>query len=332
MRALLTTLTLIGCLLTGFAQQRIDGTFAFQTDPAKKYSIYIPTGYNVNTPHRLMVALHPFNTNRWDAQSWCDTLINFAAMNNLILACPDGGADGQVDDPIDTAFTTALIDSMHAWYNIDAQKIYCMGFSWGGMITYSYGLNHINRFGGFLPIGSAMNGTGTVNSVLSLASGKPWYIVHGSSDSPSSRFFPIRDSIVANGGIANWNYMTGVGHTIDFPNRNQILSVGFQWIDSVNCAGPVSVKTNTQTPFEVTAASTVNERSRFEVSISMKDQGSIEIQLIDLTGKIVVNKLFELTQGKHQVSIALPNNTRSGIYVLSGKSNGFEQASKMLIR
>ena len=30
--------------------------------------------------------------------------------------------------------------------------------------------------------------------------------------------------------------MNGIGHTIDFPNRNQILTTAFIWVDSVNCA------------------------------------------------------------------------------------------------
>ncbi|MFT5167850.1 MAG: hypothetical protein ACI8P3_003088, partial [Saprospiraceae bacterium] len=93
-------------------QTRIDGSFEFQNDSAKKYSLYIPSGYQAGTAHRLMLGLHPFNTNRWDAESWCDTLIVFAETNNLILACPDGGIDGAVDDPIDTAFTSILLDSI----------------------------------------------------------------------------------------------------------------------------------------------------------------------------------------------------------------------------
>jgi poly(3-hydroxybutyrate) depolymerase len=96
---------LLLCTVTCFcsAQQRIDGSFAFQTDPSKNYSLYIPSGYDSSTPHRLMIGFHPFNTNRWDAEAWCDTLTAFAEFNNLILACPDGGADGSIDDPIDTA-------------------------------------------------------------------------------------------------------------------------------------------------------------------------------------------------------------------------------------
>ena len=233
----LSLIIVLACVgLSSHAQVRIDSTFSFQTDPAKKYSLYIPSNYDPASPHRLMLALHPFNTSRWWAESWCDTLIVFAEMNGLILACPDGGTDGKVDDDIDTAFTSALLDSMKLWYNIDEAKTYCMGFSWGAQTTYTYGLRHVERFGGFLPTGSSMGGTSMVSSVLANADSLPVYIVHGNNDSPSSRFTPIRDALIANGAFVNTLLMSGVGHTIDYPNRNQILSVAFQWIDSVNCS------------------------------------------------------------------------------------------------
>jgi hypothetical protein len=70
----------------------------------------------------MMLGLHPFNTSRWNGESWCDKLIGFAEMNGLLLVCPDGGADGKIDDAIDTAFTTAIIDSMEIWYSINPAK------------------------------------------------------------------------------------------------------------------------------------------------------------------------------------------------------------------
>jgi len=132
MKKVVVILIVIFCSVQLIAQQRIDGNFAFQTDPAKKYSLYIPTSYNANVPNKMMLGLHPFNTARWNGISWCDTLINFAEMNSLILVCPDGGLDGKIDDAIDTAFTSALLDSARIWYNIDTEKTYVMGFSWGG--------------------------------------------------------------------------------------------------------------------------------------------------------------------------------------------------------
>ncbi len=235
MKLILTGIITFAFLFSN-AQVRVDGTFPFQTDTAKKYSLYIPSGYNTAVPHRLMLGLHPLNTAAWNSISWCDTLTDFAEANNLVLVCPDGGPDGAVDDPIDTAFTSALLDSMSVWYNIDTMKTYVMGFSWGGKTTYTYGLNHSWRFGGFIPIGAAISGTTEVNGIIQNANGKPFFLVHGGSDSPNTRFYPVRTALIANNAIEKDTLMPGIGHTINFPNRNQILSMAFQWIDSVNCA------------------------------------------------------------------------------------------------
>lgn len=216
-------------------QVRVDSSFSFQLNPSKGYSIYVPSAYDPNTPNGLMLGMHPLNPSRWNSISWCDTLIDFAEMNNLLLVCPDGGPNGSVVDQIDTAFTTALLDSMYKWYNIDTERQYIMGFSFGGRGTYTYGLSHPEVFGGLIPIGAAINGTSQVNGPLQAnAACKAVYIVHGSNDSPNNRYYPVRTALLNSGAILNSLLMPGVGHTIDFPNRNQILTTAFQWIDSVN--------------------------------------------------------------------------------------------------
>ncbi len=232
MKKLVTLLACLPMLLV--AQQRINSSFTFQSQ-TKLYSIYVPSSYSASTPSKLMLGLHPFNTSRWNATSWCDTLIDFAEANDLLVICPDGGADGKVDDPIDTAFTSAILDSMLVWYNVDTAKTYAMGFSWGGLTTYTYGLNHASRFGGFMPIGAAIGGSGPISGVSNNARRKPFYVIHGANDSPNTRYYPLINELTAKNAILNTILMPGVGHTIDFPNRNTILGNAFTWIDSVNC-------------------------------------------------------------------------------------------------
>ncbi|MFT4971096.1 MAG: putative peptidase, partial [Saprospiraceae bacterium] len=217
------------------AQTRIDATLDFQTDPAKQYSIYVPSSYDENTPNKMVLGLHPLNTSRWNSVSWCDTLIAFAEANDILMICPDGGADGAVDDPIDIAFTDVILDSMLTWYNVDESKIYTMGFSWGARTTYTYGLSNVDKFAGFMPIGAAINGLNETGGVIENSVDKPFYIIHGSNDSPSIRFTPIRDALIDAGACVETNLLSGVGHTIDFNNRNTILTEGFQWLESVGC-------------------------------------------------------------------------------------------------
>ncbi len=228
-------IALLSSLLSfALSSQAIDGAFAFDTDPAKKYSIYVPSSYDDAIPNSMMLGFHPLNTSRWDAKSWRDTLIVFAEDNGLLLVCPDGGPDGRVDDSIDTSFTTVLLDSMNVWYNIDQDEKYIMGFSWGGKTTYSYGLRRTSQFQGYLIIGAAI----TLNEVVDVmpnATDEAFYLVHGSNDTPSTRYEPLLAALDGVQACTNSILMQGVGHTIDFPNRNEILNDAYNWLKETNC-------------------------------------------------------------------------------------------------
>jgi len=298
------------------AQERIDGTLPFQTDPAKKYSIYIPSEYDSNTSNKLMVGFHPFNVNRWDAISWCDTLIQFAEDNNLIMICPDGGTDGKVDDPIDLEFTTLLMDSMMTWYNIDQAKIWAMGFSWGGRTTYSYGLSNADKFAGFLPIGAAITGTDQVTGIIDNAADKPFYVIHGSNDSPSVRYTPVVEALGAAGACVETNLLSGVGHTIDFPNRNAILTEAFQWLETIACN-------------EVSAVNEMNENDIPLVFPNPIFSGAT-IELIDWKNAILFDiegKQIQQIQGGSLNTSGL----NSGIYFIKGTYKGRSAYSKIVV-
>lgn len=234
MRTFSLFVTLLYLLSNTQAQIRIDSSFAFSTNPAKQYSIFVPSQYNPSVPNPMIVAFHPLDLTRWNSISWCDTLKAFSEANNVITVCPDGGPNGIITDQIDYDFTTALIDSMKHWYNVDDRRIYALGFSVGGQAVYEYGLNNAETFGGFIPVGAAISGTSFVSSVIHNAGGRAFYVVHGSLDAPTSRFFPIVNSLLANCALLDSNLMPGIGHTIDFPNRNAILSEAYEWVDSVN--------------------------------------------------------------------------------------------------
>ena len=272
----------------------------------------------------MMLGLHPFNTSRWNAESWCDTLINFAEANGLILVCPDGGVDGKVDDAIDTAFTTTLLDSARIWYNIDTDKTYAMGFSWGGLTTYTYGLNRPSVFGGYLPIGAAITNTNEVNASLqSNSSGKPVYILHGDSDAPNTRFYPVRTALTNSGAIVNSLLQSGVGHTIDFPNRDAILTTAYDWIDSVNCANlSVSTKEVTAVKLEVTMfPNPINKKEGLTIDVTSnhKEQNS-EVRVFDLQGKELKKMNLIIKRGVNNIDKEL-TDLPAGSYMVSLKLN-----------
>lgn len=222
--------------LSAVAQQRVEGELTVEGE-SRSYSLYIPSGYDPLRPNGVMYAMHPLNTARWNSRSWCDTLTAFAEAGGLILVCPDGGADGNViSQRVDTLAATALFDSVRARYNTDPLRVYVMGFSVGGLAAYLYGLANADRFAGVIPIGAAINGTGEIGPLLDRARQKPVYVIHGEQDAAQTRYYPAVAALEQNGALLRTLLMPGVGHTIDFPNRNRILSDAFRWVDSVNLA------------------------------------------------------------------------------------------------
>ena len=280
------------CLLAviAYGQQRIDSSFSFGSNPAKKYSIYVPTAYSSSSPNELMLAFHPMDTARWNSTSWRDTLLAFAEANDLLLLCPDGDSDGNITDSLDYAFSIALLDSVKKWFNVDTGRIYTMGFSMGGKAVYEFGLEHADMFGGFIPIGPAISGSSFVSSTIYRSSRMAFYLVHGANDSPASSFTPMVNALKDHCAYLDSNLMSGVGHTIDFPNRNAILSRAYQWVDSVN----LSPKSGTISLVSPISFSSIEFKGFHDYIHQMKWTRS---SLQDTCGALTYEVLFDLPGG-----------------------------------
>jgi len=292
-----TSLFLVNSMLC-IGQITIDGKADFQTENNKAFSLYIPSTYDAAIPNKLIVGFHPFNTARWNSTSWRDTLIAFAESVDAILLCPDGGADGKVDDAIDTAFTSFLMDSIQVDYNIEKENIYNIGFSWGARTCYTYGLFRPELFAGNLIIGAAINGTEQVANTIENSGDQQYYIIHGSQDNLSVRFTPILDALNDNGACVESMILSNVGHTIDFTDRNAILKNGFLWLEENNCLS--------------------NTKSVESTSISIYPNPSDGIIIVDLSMRIdqvydVYGKTVAYEKNGNQVELL---NVNSGMYLI----------------
>ena len=303
---------------------------AYQDDPGKKYSLYIPSNYHPSKPHALMLAFHPFSPSQWNASSWRDTLTTFAETNGLILLCPDGGPDGKVDDRADTAFTTFLLDQLPQQYNIDAGRMYVMGFSWGGRVVYTYGLKHADRFAGFMPVGAAIDGTQGFADLLSQAYNKPFYLVHGGADVPHLRYHPVKDSLENQHACVNSTVLAGVGHTFDFPNRNTVLSTAFQQLQSTVCTNaPVKIDRPMATGTVVKAYPNPSERgAALRIEWTEVPSADLTVRLYDAQGNLVHDD--QLSGRENQIDIA--SEWASGIYALHIEADDKRFYQKLVIR
>lgn len=208
------------------AQTREEGSLLFKGE-LKKYSLSIPKNWEPGM--NAVLAFHPLNTARWNSTSWCDTLSSFANDQSVLLICPDGGIDGRVDDPIDLEFTSALLDSAKHWYQFNSDSIVALGFSWGARTVYTYGLANPSRFRGLIAIGAAIEGTNQLNGLESGAKYKNIFIIHGTNDDVNNRYWPAQQFFSKTQSCYKDSLLRGIGHTIDFTNRNSIIAHAYKF-------------------------------------------------------------------------------------------------------
>lgn len=200
----------------------------------RSYAIYEPAGFNASKANKLIIGFHPYGPGTWDCNSWRDTLRTFIDLTRALLVCPDGGPGGLTDESEDYDFTDTLIEVISSNYLIDSSRVFAMGFSAGGKAAYEYGLSRDMEIAGVIPIGAAIDGV-DFSGIISASRCRPFYIIHGEKDKPNSRYFPIKADLIAEGALVDGILLANVGHTIDFPQRNSILKMAFNFVDTAGC-------------------------------------------------------------------------------------------------
>ena len=185
---------------------------------------------------------------------------------------------------------------MATWYSIDPDKVFAMGFSWGARATYKYGLANPETFAGFLTIGAFINGTAQVATVLANAVNKPFYIMHGDRDATvdlETGFFPIRDALIEAGAIVKSLILQGVGHTINFPDRNQRLTDAFRWLDSTSTSLSVGVGVEDDIPVLIHQPGILSPnypnpfRHSTRITYAVRQPGQVRIQVYNVLGQVI---------------------------------------------
>lgn len=111
----------------------------------RKYVLYVPDNVVENTP--LVISLHgaaghdtdrsPFRTSVADAKG---CIVVYPQGNDQYFPVfggyiPGWNSSGELNE--DTEFFKAIINAVDEDYNIDRNRVYCCGFSNGGMMTYA---------------------------------------------------------------------------------------------------------------------------------------------------------------------------------------------------
>jgi len=159
---------------------------------ARAYSKFIPSSYSKDSSIPLVVLLHGYGSTGAQQESYMK-FESVAEKNKFMLVYPDGTIDSvgrrfwnatdaccsffsQVDDD---AYLLAILKEMESRYSIDAKRIYFVGHSNGGFMSYRMACKHPDRIAAIASLAGASffkpTDCGATNSVSVLQ-------VHGTKD------------------------------------------------------------------------------------------------------------------------------------------------------
>ena len=112
----------------------------------RKYTIDIPANYDKNKPYRLIFAMHMMgeNMNKMVKNKFYG-LKTYADRDNVpvIFVAPQGYTDRspwRTRDDKDHVFFADMLALFKDKLSVDTSLIFCCGFSYGAMVTYSFSL------------------------------------------------------------------------------------------------------------------------------------------------------------------------------------------------
>ncbi len=176
MKHILITLTLLSILsatsAVGQTKKLSSGSFEFDKRE-RKYTLYIPSGYDKKKPVPLLIGLHAGMSNpKVFMERTKFTAI--AERENFIAVFPQGSAFREKRnrfvwnsgsccgyaakrDIDDVGFIQKLISKLGKSYNIDAQRIYATGFSNGGGMSYRLACELSDKIAGIAVVSSSLD-------------------------------------------------------------------------------------------------------------------------------------------------------------------------------
>ena len=157
-------------------------------------------------------------------------------------------------------------------------------------------------FAGFITIGAFINGTAQVGpALLANSENKPFYIMHGDNDATvnlATGFFPIRDALTDAGAIVNSLILEDVGHTINFPDRDQLLTDAFLWVDSTSTArSSVGVEDDIPSLIHQPGFLGINYPNPFRystrITYAVRQPGQVRVQVYNIFGQVIQTLIDE---------------------------------------
>ena len=172
MKKTLFTLLATFCVISIFAQQtgQFSTTFSWTNNDGSQtrdLEVYVPDDYNENSSYSLVIGFHGQGDSQSNYMNSTNGVKIFATNShygNVIVACPSIGDEeswyyGDEDFGIIAAIKTKISED----YNINQNKVFAQGFSYGGKSAYLHGLEEANEIAGIIVYSPAFYGVDDLN-------------------------------------------------------------------------------------------------------------------------------------------------------------------------
>jgi polyhydroxybutyrate depolymerase len=195
------------------------------------YFSHIPPSYN-GSPMPLVVMLHGYGFSASLEEAYFQ-LSDAADRHGFLYAYPDSTFDSKGQEfwnatdaccnfdnsPVDdSGFLNGVIDDMASQYNVDLKRVYFVGHSNGGFMSYRMACDHAERIAAIMVLAGAM-----WEDLSKCSAGAPVGVlhVHGDMDSEVS-YYDIPGEPGAKQSVADWagfngctDTLTDTGQTLD---------------------------------------------------------------------------------------------------------------------
>ena len=154
----------------------------------RSYILYVPASYTTNIETPLILNLHGYSSNAGQQMIYSN-FYPIADEEGFILVHPEGTTDmngfqfwnsGQLSEVDDVGFLSALIDQIALDFNINPNRIYSMGMSNGGFMSYRLACELSDKIAAI----ASVTGSMSTNQITSCNPDRPVPVmqIHGTAD------------------------------------------------------------------------------------------------------------------------------------------------------
>ncbi|MCI4670122.1 MAG: hypothetical protein MRZ79_18440 [Bacteroidia bacterium] len=233
------TTALITLLCTQvFAQKKMEGVFSYHNTSKGKYALYLPSSFKKGKTLHVVIAFHPFNSLKWNSDSWRDELALFAESNQILLVCPEMGSNWNEQNGNCLDYSKQLILHLLAKYDVKPNCIYALGMGMGANTALKMGIRHRNFVHGLLLISANPKILHLNPTEYAKCFNLPCYIIHGKNDHLQMKHYPLKKALNQAGACTKSNLIDGVGSNFQIKEGTSRLNSAFDWLHNYSCNRP----------------------------------------------------------------------------------------------